>query len=626
MLKKLALDQTKKYEKYLVLEELSIMLLNFVNGRPHHLAIGAEQGDIDKWDDLVIQTNTDGYIYIQAKRQTTDFSSDPIIRDNYHQGPRKGVPRDLSPLDETLKSLGKRVSQNDPNSAILHKQFWLVIPESSTTIKEGLEIRHLRKLKDQIKSVTTPDDLTNLAKNDQDAENIYQWLKTWCDFSDWEHILKVFNVLEIKTSELETDIEVRAKEKLCQIFMTIKIEEVRRIILSYLDDNATFAGAIRPRQLLYVLKDYLQPSIPRWTQFQRDGLNWNISGIHDLENNNEIERPAIIVPALWPLDNSNTPRSLKISGACKDCPISNSLMRLSLHPIGSFDIYCSDSSWKNTINTKIGGTLGIEKNDFNDSRIVDRLEPFSSSENIKLTSIDEQESLAKELHDEMYKITLKRINLKISEKIQDMVKGDLRTEVESRWKTWNQTLENSIDEQRKLFTKILHPEAEGKSISGELRVGLKTVGLLSEALFLLLVVSVCLGDANNQKWESVKDRLTMTAIGLAYWSGPAGDSKEVIKIDEEISVSKLLENESGQIIIIPQSELPDLIFTDDILGDITKIGLLTHPDYPKLLITKDIYFKRKLKKGDITELKEYFQNSLDLYQSAINKAINEVVA
>ena len=107
MLKKLALDQTKVYERHLALEEISKMLVFFVKGLPHHLAIGAEQGDIDKWDDLVIQTNTGSYIHVQAKRQTTPFSSDPIIRDKLSQGKREGVPRDLSTFDKTLKSLGQ---------------------------------------------------------------------------------------------------------------------------------------------------------------------------------------------------------------------------------------------------------------------------------------------------------------------------------------------------------------------------------------------------------------------------------------------------------------------------------------------------------------------------------------
>lgn len=628
MLKKLSLDQTKVYEKHLALEEISNMLVAFVEGRQHNLAIGAEQGNIDKWDDLVIQKNNCGNIYVQAKRQTTPFSSDKIERDNYVKGERKNLPRDLSPFDEAIKSLGEYIGKNEPDWDDFQNEFWVVLPESSTEIKEGLEIRHLRKLcEEQIKSVTTTDNLINLASNDSKVHNIYIWLTTWCGFKDWEHIFKALKVLKIKTSGFEPDINARAENHLSRIFKTSEIEHVRMLILSYLDDNATFAGAIKPRQLLHLLKDYLLTSIIRWTLFQTNGLYWNISGIHDLEHNNEIERPAVIVPALWATGNQIA-RSLKIDGECvENCQISASLMRLSLHPLGSFDIHCSDkSSWQNSIKAKTGGTLGVAKNDLDDLRILNGLEPYPSSEPKVIATIDAKENLAKKLHNEMYKTTFKSVDIAIIGKIQEMRKSDLRTEVENRWMVWQQLLENSIEEQRKLFLKILHPKAEGESIYGELRVGPKTVTLLSEAIFLLLVVSVCLGDVNNQSWESVTNKLKVNSIGLAYWSGPANGPRKVIQIDDDAGISKLLENEPGQIVIISQSQLSETeVFQDDIAGGIRKSGLLTHPNYPKLLITKDRDFRKKLEDGDISKLREYFQSNLDKYEHIIEHAINKVV-
>lgn len=627
MLKKLGLDQTKVYEKYLALEEISKMLVSFVNGLPYNLAIGAEQGDIDKWDDLVIQTNTSCNIYVQVKRQLTDFSSDPIIRDKYVKGKRKDITRDLSPLDEALKSLGERISRNT-GSKDLQDEFWLELPEGSINIKKGLEIRHLRKLCDiQIKSVTGPKDLCAIDSIDSNDHNIYLWLTTWCGFTDWEHIYKALKILKIKTCGLETDIDDRVKSNLSKIFKTTEVIRVRMVILSYLDENATYAGAIKPRQLLYLLKDYLLPQIHRWTLFQTDGSSWNISGIHDLEDNDEIERPSVIVPALWATSNPNA-RYLKIDGACvENCLVSESLMRLSLHPQASFDILCSDkSSWKNTIKIKTGGTLGLSRDDVNDLRILDGLELSSASELKEFTTIDAKESLAEELHTEMYKTTFKLVDSAILDKLRDMKSGNLRTGVDSRWITWKQSLESSVEEQKKLFSKMLHPKAEGISISGELRVGPKTADLLSDALFLLLVVSVCLGDDDNPNWGAVADKLKMNSIGLAYWSGPADGSRKVIDIDDDAGIGKLLENELGQIIIIPQSELTDTeIFEDNIFGNNTKYGLLTDLNYPKLLITKDRRFKRILAKGDISELKKYFQSCLDKYNNIIVHAVNKVV-
>ncbi len=55
MLKKLKLDQTKIYEQTIATYGIASMLIYFVRGRKHYLSIGAEQGDIDTWDDLVIE-------------------------------------------------------------------------------------------------------------------------------------------------------------------------------------------------------------------------------------------------------------------------------------------------------------------------------------------------------------------------------------------------------------------------------------------------------------------------------------------------------------------------------------------------------------------------------------------
>lgn len=630
MLQKLRLNQTETFARLVGTHEISKMVVSFVKGHSHPIEIGAEQGGIEKWDDFVIKDNLKSLTHIQIKRQTERFGSvlDECERNTIVRKNGNVELRDLSEIDEAIKSLGVWIKDKKDNDEF-ERKFRIEFYESGVEIKNGFKVRDLVNILEiHIKPDTsTPEGLERLIKEDKSMEKCYNWLTSWCNIENIDQMLILLKVLKIEYSNTETALINETKEILTNIFLSEYLDQVHEKILSYTDHNSSFTSAIRPRHLLYLLKDYLQPDIPSWTQFQRDGSNWNISGIHDLENNNEIERPAVIVPALWSSENQNL-RSLRIDGVCdNNCPISNSLMRLSLHPQGPFNIYCSDSSWKYFINNKTGGTLGAAKNDLNDSRIVEKLDPYSPSELKNLITMDEQEDTAKELHDEMYKITLKRIDIEMSKNIQNMPRGDFRTEVDSRWKAWKQTLEINVEEQRKLFSKLLHPKAEGESVSGELRVGLKTVDLLSEALLLLLIVSVCLGDIDNQKWESVKDKITMTAIGLAYWSGPADGFGEVIEIDDEIGIRKMLANEPGEIILIPQSKLSDNeVLNDDISGNILEVGLLTQPKIPKLLITKDPNFKRKIRNGDISVIKEYLQNRLKKYQKAITNAVNEVVA
>ena len=74
------------------------------------------------------------------------------------------------------------------------------------------------------------------------------------------------------------------------------------------------------------------PNISTWTLFQLERSFWNISGIQDLENNSEIERPAVIVPSFWVKGNPYA-RTLKIYGDCvENCPVSESLIKKPLEP------------------------------------------------------------------------------------------------------------------------------------------------------------------------------------------------------------------------------------------------------------------------------------------------------
>ncbi len=628
MLKKLALDQTKIYEKYIAMEEISVMLERFVKGRSHHLSIGAEQGDVDQWDDLVIQTSHQEYTHIQVKKQTTDFSEDSIIRDKYSKGKRKDQWRDLSAFDKAIKSLGEKIVTNGSDPNVTHKNFCLVLPEGSIQIKRDLEIRHLRTFCEvHIKDVTTTTGLYDLAQKDITTQNIFEWLTTWCGFKDWEHILKALKVLKINQMGHEVDIIDRTDRNLQQIFIISKIQEVRRLILSYLDDNATFTGAIKPRQLLFVLEQYLDPSVKRWTLFQKEGSSWKISGIHDLKTDNQIERADVIVPALWSEDNKHA-RSLKMYGNySENCQISSSLMRLSLHPQGSFDIYCNEKlTWEPAIKTKIGGTLGASRDDLRGARILDESECCTPMEFNEVKTIGEKDAIAEKLHSEMHKVTLKLIDENIQDEINKMSSSKLRTIIDERWRHWNMLLEQSVKSQKELFSKILHPKIEGDSISGELRVGPKTATILSDAIFMLLVISACLGDNQNADWTSVADNLKMTSIGLAYWSGPADGAKNVIKIDEDPHLCKLIENEMGQIIIIAQSSLSEAeIYEYGLFNDSSSASLMTHPSYPKLLITQNRTFKRILAKGDIVEMKKYLQQRIDTYNNTMNGAVNLIV-
>ncbi|MFT5814087.1 MAG: hypothetical protein ACI9VT_001846 [Psychroserpens sp.] len=109
MLKKIRLDRTRTYELALATNYIAIMLDEFIEGRSHAKSLGCEQGNIEKWDDLILELECGAFEHIQVKRQLIDFSNSPVVRGIKKLGKEenRGNPQDRSPLDESLFALAK---------------------------------------------------------------------------------------------------------------------------------------------------------------------------------------------------------------------------------------------------------------------------------------------------------------------------------------------------------------------------------------------------------------------------------------------------------------------------------------------------------------------------------------
>ena len=261
MLKKLKLDQTKKYEQSIAIYEISKMLVAFVEGKKHIHCIGAEQGDIKGWDDLIIEEADRSFTHVQVKRQQTPFS--PSGYKCQRSIKRNGSERELSPLDESMKSLANWVSASKMKD--VKRLFKLELPISNVKIKDDLEVRNfITFCKSYINSTTKVENLETLCnvQNDSDAKNIFDWLTSWCDFKDWGHILGALQELTICNSGLESDIDNRTIIEIERIFHDS--HTVIQLVKSYTEDNSTYTSAIAPRQLLFKLKEFLLPNIPTY--------------------------------------------------------------------------------------------------------------------------------------------------------------------------------------------------------------------------------------------------------------------------------------------------------------------------------------------------------------------------
>lgn len=631
MLAKLRLDQTKKYEQALATYEIALMLVDFVLGRKHYLRIGSEQGDISTWDDIIIEKDQSSKIHIQVKRQTSgDFGTDldECIRNEYLQGSREGQKRDLSPLDKTLKSLADWFKHNQTTSISPKREFWIELPELNTQIKKGLQIKNLKDLCEiQIKpSVTTAAGLQAQAVSDTNIKKCFEWLTTWCGFQDWDHILKSLQFLKVKNSGTESEIESKSEDRLKEIFISEKVKEVRSRITAYTIENTTFSGAIAPRNLLFELKEFIRSDIKFWTQIDNKDNDWQISGILDLESNTEVERPSKTIPLLW---SNERGRDLNINIAKVSTTFSyihESIFRLAIHLNGNVGGLCTNwDGWKVCIENMIGGTLGLLKNDCECLSISNNNAPFKISGETTLNTSAARDAFAKEMSDQMTKRTWELVSEKILEQISEMDKSqsqELRDAVEARWKSWQEVVANDESILTSLLKNIVHPNAEGEEIRGALRIGPKTKILFSNALFTCLLISVAL-DPSDSGIMKTEDGLSIGAIGLNWWSGPAGKIKSVREIDDEESVNDLIGKEAYDILILSQSKQPE--------GEVFKqsIGQSANIDYslaggnnPKLLITYNRRFKSIIKTGSIAQLQTYLQQKLTIHNNTLIKTLD----
>lgn len=617
MLNKLRLDQTKIYEKSVATFEISQMLVAFVQGRAHSLSIGSEQGGINNWDDFIILEADETLKHIQVKRQQTDFSNHKCIRGHN----REGNPIPLSTLDRTMESLADWTNQNDPNTVIPRRRFVIELPDNTTYIKEEIQVRDFYELcHSHIRPVTTAKGLEHLVECVTSARNCYNWLKTWCSFNDCDHILKALRILEIKLIGNENDINSYTENTLAPVFNNTS--EVRRRIISYIDDNSTFTGAITPRPLLNLLKNYLLPEISTWTQYQKTGSKWRISGTHDLEFN-EVERALQVVPLLW---SNNRARHLKLDLPTNDSTIlSKNIVQLALHLQGQVNAHFIDlNGWRQIIISLIGGTLGISCTDCETLSIAQNSCPFLASDCRVLNDRNEIDGEADNIKREMIKVTFKMVIKQLEGKLDEMQPSDLRDAVEKRWEIWRSEFEKNPSDLISLFSSMLYPNAEGDGISSELRVGPKTASLIAEGIYLLLIVSVALSDT-NENWITVGENLSINTIALSYWSDPSMSPRKVRKLCDE-GIETLIGKEPFDVLLLPQSEIsPVEIFKESLASNYYDDLTLASAHRPKLLITNNIKLKKIISRGNIEELRSYLISEIDNRTTSLRESIQEAI-
>jgi len=607
MLAKLRLDQTNEYELAIAVNKLAHMLIAFAYGRTHFFSIGSEQGDVEKWDDFVIMHLTNDYEYIQVKRQNLPFSTSRPFRDDKTRGNDKGNPQNLSELDKSITSLGARFNSTGPIDSSRQRKFTFIVPSLLVEIKKNITLNDLCSFQLQITPSTSASGLQALTAAAPKFADIVTWLKSWCGFTDEAHIIQALLKLKIEQVGNEATLKNDTLNALSTCFR--QSDEVLDKIASYVKSNTSFASAITPRPLLNLLQSYLLPSVPIWTQFRKNGTTWEISGTHGRAiTETDIEHASTIVPALW---NTTSTSVVKYhSTDNEEGMLPTALVRLMLHlKPASIAHINNHSSWTLVTKKLVGGTLGVSSDDFEGVSVLDDNSFYASSEARILSLLRDHDGEADKLSDEMHAKTWELTCSAIYSKISQMDRTALRDAMDERWQDWKAALDTAIPKQKELCKSMLHPNAEGREIQAEIRLGPKTVSLIADGFHLLLVIAVCFNDEPNT-WDVIDGLLSINVKALCYWSGPAEDVRTVRRLDDDLP--NLLGKEPCKILVLSQIRSSTTDLLDSSLADDNSIASSIASTYrPTLVVTNSPKLRLLIKKGNISLITKFLQTEFE---------------
>ena len=613
MLKKLRLDQKNKYEKAIASRAIAKMVVAYAQGRNHIRNIGSEQGGISHWDDFVIEDEHGVYNHLQVKNQTTPFSAHECLR-KLKRG--SSELNDLSAFDEVIKSLGQWHLVNDVEAAVPKRKFKLICSDGSVDINKEITINHLARLcNDDISRLSTIALFKQLICEDEAANNIWTWLSSFCEFSDEAHALKTLKNLKIVIVGNAESIKEDILDQLRICFN--EPDTVLTLINGILDEHSTYTSVITAHAVLKDLHNYLLPGTKKWTQYYLQDSTWKVSGITDAINP-DVELPSSTVPAHWDPEQLT---ALRITSRLHTSNLTKALIRLVFHLHNLSTAHLSDASdWINLASKMVGDTLGVREGDTSKKSLQiseDKSLNTTCSRNLEKTIAHDEE--AARLNHEMDSLTWKETAELVADKILQMDSSPLKIALDSRWCKWKAKLDESKDDRNVLLLSMLSPSAEGKDIEIKLRFGPKTTTLLRDGIFLLLIVSVCLTEKDDE-WGQFGENLTVSACALSMWSGPVGSKKVQTIFDD--GIEKLLGLESSKILILPNvHNSPTELIGSSMASPKKSDDSLASPHQPKVVITNSSFLKKLIQKGDLDALRNYFKGEVENAMAPIKVSI-----
>ncbi|MBD9616246.1 ABC-three component system protein [Pseudomonas sp. PDM07] len=644
MIRRFRLEQKGRYEKLVIAHRLSDMLDKFLDGRPAPLGIGAEQGGIAEWDDVVIYHSDDHWEHLQIKRQTSGFSEKHLDKADYLASykPRKKaqttktaeeepkVPSDEefdSELEKVLKSLaawqppafGEKPSK---------RTFSLTLPGPEVVIKgkgkEIIKITHLREVWDLCRKDGV--DISRLSGREEDkpTQYVYTWLTTWCGFKDWAHIVEKMRMLEIHCIGDEGALEARALDSLHRHFSDSTI--TLSVLLDYIGDSTTDTNAVTCHTTAKHLQKLLRPDGQTWTQYLINpipGQGWTVAGTHDLGCTTTVlpRSPAAqIVSHHWAesIPNRRLRLHAEYARPTRALTLPSAILRLALHlKKGSESMFLGEPAWRQGAHNELRSTLGETERDLDDLHWFDNSETLLCAMGRELSSPSGTKVESDDLHCAMNDVVWQQLQVCVGNKLNGINDHNLSVAMAEKWQIWRAELDKDQDARLLLFEQMMYPQTEGINGKHALRIGPRTVKLLEDAIIMLLLTCVGLGGGH---WRSIEPIGDVLSIALRHWSGEPADNDGPRRLGDD-NLRKLLGQSPPPVVILSGvEESATELLQAGMAEDLEAGHSMAAERQPRLLVTRSQVYKQ-LRTGTLVKLQAHFQKHWNAWLQAREAAI-----
>jgi hypothetical protein len=643
MIRRFRLEQKGRYEKLVIAQRLSDMVDKYLDGRAAPLLIGAEQGGIGEWDDVVIFHADEHYEHFQIKRQTTSFSDKHIDKADYLKSYKPkagsmaaanatpGAPPDStidSELDKAMKSLSAW-NLNPQSKQQPTRVFSLILLGLEVNIKgksnNFITANHLHEFCRLCKQDGL--DLAALSNRaDTPTQNVYKWLTTWCGFTDWDHVHQTMRALTIHAVGSEENLEERVCESLGRHFNDSHATLER--LVGYISASTTDVNAISCHATVNHLKDARRPDAETWTQYLMklsNGSSWMVAGTHNVSGTPSLpvaHAAAEVVGHHWTLGGNN--RSLRLHAHyCPPTPntvaLPSAILRLALHlKSGSHCLILGEPLWRQGAENELGRTLGISERDLDELPWIDNLEALSCAEGRELSTILATRDESSALHTAMNDLVWEQLQDRIMAKLNAVSDTPLLAALEPKWRSWAAELTADAAARESLFEQLMYPETEGLDGKHALRVGPRTADLLEAAILMLLLVCVAIGN-DDGNWREIPEVGHVLSIALKNWSGASGDHGGARPLADDL-MAVLGPSPAPVVILAGVEGSPTSLLESGMADDFEASNSMAAERQPRLLVTRFGVLKY-LRTGTLAELQAHFKRHWDAWRDAREGAI-----